>query len=111
MDYGKREVGGAARILSSHNPLISDLGYFVTKDLFKSFLVCKDLFNCKDLFLILTASARSSTSYATVARSSATVSPYRRNCPPVGNSGPGTLFDRKNFCFSPSDIALVLYWG
>ena len=39
------------------------------------------------------------------------VSPYRGNCPPVGNSGPGTLFDRKNFCFSPSDIALVLYWG
>ena len=28
-----------------------------------------------------------------------------------GNSGPGTLFDRKNFCFPPSDIALVLYWG
>ena len=42
-------------LLSSHNPLISDLGYFFTRDFFKSFLVCKDLFICKDLFLILTA--------------------------------------------------------
>ena len=55
MDYGKREAGGPIWILYSHNPLISDLGYFVTRDFFKSFLVCKDLFICKDLFLILTA--------------------------------------------------------
>ena len=54
MDYGKREAGGIW-ILYSHNPLISDLGYFVTRDFFKSFLGCKDLFICKDLFLILTA--------------------------------------------------------
>ena len=53
MDYGKREAGGPIWILYSHNPLISDLGYFVTRDFFKSFLVCKDLFICKDLFLIL----------------------------------------------------------
>ena len=39
------------------------------------------------------------------------LSPYRGNSPPVGNSGPGTLHDRKNFCFPPSEIALVLYWG
>ena len=50
MDYGKREAGGPIWILYSHNPLISDLGYFVTRDFFKSFLVCKDLFICKDLF-------------------------------------------------------------
>ena len=31
-------------ILSSHNPLISDLVYFLTRDFFRSFLVCKDLF-------------------------------------------------------------------
>ena len=29
--------------------------YFVTRDFFKSFLVCKDPFNCKNPFLILTA--------------------------------------------------------
>ena len=55
MDYGKREAGGPIWILYSHNPLISDLGYFITRDFFKSFLVCKDPFNCKDPFLILTA--------------------------------------------------------
>ena len=53
MDYGKREAGGPIWILYSHNPLISDLGYFVTRDFFKSFLGCKDLFICKDLWFWL----------------------------------------------------------
>ena len=35
--------------ISSHNPLISDLGYLITRDLFNSFLVCKNLFICKNL--------------------------------------------------------------
>ena len=36
---------------------------------------------------------------------------YRCRSPFTAGSGPGTLHDRKNFCFPPSEIALVLYWG
>ena len=57
MDYGKREAGGPIWILYSHNPLISDLGYLVTRDFFKSFLGCKNLFICKNLFLIFVSAA------------------------------------------------------